>query len=154
MDASSEGLILVTNDGELADRLTHPRYGVAKTYHVTTVGHVPPAVLAQLRQGVHLAEGLARVVAVRIRKRHKKATVLEIVLDEGRNREIRRLLARVGHKVLRLVRVSIGPLKLANLPRGASRRLTADEVRGLYHATRRRSAPTKPQGRHNRALRR
>jgi 23S rRNA pseudouridine2605 synthase len=131
LDRSSEGLILVTNDGELSNRLTHPRYGVEKVYRVRVAGHPPVEMLAQLRKGVHLAEGVARVAGVKIRRRHRESTELEITLAEGRNREIRRLFARVGHKVLRLQRVAFGPLKLGDLPVGAFRRLTQEEVRQL-----------------------
>jgi 23S rRNA pseudouridine2605 synthase len=133
LDLYSEGLILVTNDGDLANRLTHPRYGVAKTYRVTVAGTPTREVLDQLRHGVHLAEGLARAEHVSIKARHKESTVLEMVLREGKNREIRRILARVGHKVLRLTRIAVGPVRLGDLPSGASRRLTRDEVRSLQH---------------------
>ncbi len=134
LDKSSEGLILLTNDGELANRLTHPRYGVEKTYRVLVAG-VPKATdLARLRRGVHLAEGVAKVVRVKIVSRYKESTVLEIVLNEGRNREIRRLLARLGHKVLRLKRVAIDGVRLGNMPVGACRPLRRDEVRRLYQA--------------------
>jgi 23S rRNA pseudouridine2605 synthase len=128
---SSEGLILVTNDGELADRLTHPRYGVPKTYHVEVAGTLAPRQLERLRRGVHLAEGFARVVSAEVLRAYRHSTLLEIVLAEGRNREIRRILARVGHKVERLRRVAIGPLRLADLPLGAARPLERDEVRRL-----------------------
>ena len=139
LDKSSEGLILVTNDGELANRLTHPRYGVEKTYLVRVVGRPHNDKLKELRAGVYLAEGLVKVNRIRIKKRFKTVTELEIVLDEGRNREIRRLLAKIGHKVLNLRRVSIGPLRLADLPSGAHRRLTADEVKSLRRATQART---------------
>jgi len=135
LDMSSEGLILLTNDGELANRLTHPRYGVEKTYHVEVAGITDRNVLSQIRRGVHLAEGFARVVRVRIKSRRKGSTILEMVLDEGRNREIRRLLARVGHKVQRLIRVAIGPVRLGGLPPGAYRPLTTEERRALRTAT-------------------
>lgn len=134
LDLFSEGLILLTNDGELANRLTHPRYGVRKTYRVLVAGHPTREVVSSLRRGMHLAEGFASACAVRIKRRDKKSTVLEIVLDEGRNREIRRLLARVGHKVLRLVRIGIGPLRLGNLAAGEYRRLGREEVRALRRA--------------------
>jgi 23S rRNA pseudouridine2605 synthase len=134
LDMSSEGLIVLTNDGELANRLTHPRYGVEKTYRAMVAGHITPEVLAKLHRGVHLAEGAARVIQARVKRQHKQATFVEIVLAEGRNREIRRILARVGHKVLRLTRIAIGPLHLGNLPQGAYRRLTRQEVEGLRHA--------------------
>jgi len=136
LDLNSEGLILVTNDGELANRLTHPRYGVEKTYRVQVAGHPERKVLAQLRQGVRLAEGTARVARVKIVGTHKDSTILEMVLGEGRNREIRRMLARVGHKVLRLVRIAVGPVRLANLPPGQHRRLTRQEIAQLHRAVR------------------
>ncbi len=136
LDMSSEGLILVTNDGELADRLTHPRYGVEKTYQVEVAGSLDRKELDQLRKGVHLAEGFARVVSARVVRQYKHSTQLEIVLAEGRNREIRRILARVGHKVERLRRVAIGPLRLAELPLGQTRPLERDEVRQLKRAAR------------------
>jgi 23S rRNA pseudouridine2605 synthase len=131
LDRSSEGLIIVTNDGRLADQLTHPRYGVDKTYAVRVAGHPTAAQLGQLRRGVHLAEGVARVARLHVKRRNKLTTDLEIVLNEGRNREIRRILARIGHKVLMLRRVALGSLRLGALPVGASRRLTRDEIRRL-----------------------
>lgn len=131
LDLSSEGLMLVTNDGELANRLAHPRYGVEKTYHALVAGRPAPEVFESLRRGVHLAEGVARVVSVKVKSEIKQSTVLEIVLAEGRNREIRRLLARVGHKVLRLKRVAIGPLRLKDLEPGQWRPLRRDEIESL-----------------------
>jgi 23S rRNA pseudouridine2605 synthase len=124
LDISSEGLILVTNDGELANGLTHPRHGVEKIYHVQVAGQVQPEMLAQLRRGMHLAEGFAHAKYARIKSRRKRSSILEMILDEGRNREIRRLLARVGHKVQRLKRVAVGPVRLGDLPTGAARPLT------------------------------
>ncbi|MFV2066592.1 MAG: pseudouridine synthase [Pirellulales bacterium] len=134
LDRASEGLILLTNDGELANQLTHPRFGIEKTYHVEVAGHADRVILAKLRRGVRLAEGFAKVVHVRIKRRRKQSTVLEMVLDEGRNREIRRLLARVEHKVLRLTRVAVGPVRLGDLPPGSYRELTRTELKALRHA--------------------
>ena len=134
LDRSSEGLILVTNDGELANLLTHPRYGIDKTYHVRVAGHPTVELLRKLREGVRLAEGLARVQSIRIKKRYRDSCDLEVVLNEGRNREIRRILARVGHKVMQLKRIGMGPLRLGELPRGAHRRLTMREVQQLRQA--------------------
>lgn len=131
LDLSSDGLILVTNDGELANRLTHPRYGVAKTYRVTVVGQPAREVLIKLRKGVHLAGGVARVEQIRVKSRRKGTAILEMVLREGMNREIRRIFAQVGHKVLRLTRVAVGPIRLGSLPPGESRRLTREEVKSL-----------------------
>jgi 23S rRNA pseudouridine2605 synthase len=140
LDRASEGMILVTNDGEFANRLAHPRYGVHKTYRVLVAGRPEPAQLKQLLDGVHLAEGVARAVSVRVKKLHKDSADLEIVLNEGKNREIRRVLARIGHKVLRLKRIAIGSIKLADLPTGQSRRLTQQEVRTLLGETGQKSS--------------
>ena len=142
LDLNSEGLILVTNDGEFANRLTHPRYEVPKTYVVQVAGKPQPEELAKICRGVYLAEGLARAERAVIRSHHKNSTLLEMVLTEGQNREIRRLLAKMGHKVLRLVRVAIGPVKLGKLPPGAVRPLTHQEVASLRLA----SHPTDPKG--------
>lgn len=132
LDQYSEGLILVTNDGELANRLTHPRYGATKTYHVVVAGAVEPKTLERLERGVHLAEGVARVASLKVKKERPQSTDLEMVLEEGKNREVRRVFAAVGHKVLKLKRVQIGPLKLADLPVGAHRPLTKDEFEKLH----------------------
>ncbi len=132
LDIASEGLILVTNDGALANQLTHPRHGVEKTYEVQVAGDLNVEVLGTLRKGVHLAEGFVQVVHVRIKSRRRNGTILEMVLDEGRNREIRRLLAKVGHRVQRLTRIAVGPIRLGEMPKGASRRLTPEEVRKLH----------------------
>ncbi len=131
LDLGSDGLILVTNDGELANRLTHPRYGVAKTYRVTVAGQPSREVLMKLRKGVHLAESIARAERVVVKSRRKESTILEMVLREGKNREIRRILARLGHKVLRLTRTAVGPIRLGTLPPGEARRLTREEVKSL-----------------------
>lgn len=139
LDQSSEGLILVTNDGDLANQLTHPRYGVPKKYLVQVQGRPSPEKLRSLVDGVYLAEGKARVSNIKFKRRTKDTSWLEIVLDEGRNREIRRLLARIGHKVLRLRRIGIGPLALGELPLGAHRQLTFEEVAALRKAV--ESAP-------------
>ncbi len=137
LDKASEGLILVTNDGQLANELTHPRYGVDKTYQVQVAGVPTAAELATLRRGVHLAEGVLRIAQLRVKSRHKKSAVLEIVLNEGRNREIRRMLAHLGHKVMQLRRIAIGGIRLRGLPSGAARKLTRDEVARLRRSVRR-----------------
>ena len=135
LDKSSEGLILVTNDGDLANRLTHPRYAVPKTYIVHVAGQPRWEDLKVLMRGVRLAEGVARVTDIKVRKRLRSGCELQIVLDEGRNRQIRRILARIGHKVTRLKRVAIGPLPLADLGPGSWRRLEPFEVEALRAAS-------------------
>jgi len=131
LDMSSEGLILATNDGELANLLTHPRYGVEKTYRVLVAGRPAPEVLAKLRRGVHLAEGVARAERVEVKSHHKESTMLEIVLREGKNREIRRILAQLGHKVMKLSRIAVGPIRLGDMPVGAVRKLSKEEIAAL-----------------------
>jgi len=134
LDKDSEGLILLTNDGALSERLTHPKYGVPKVYRVQVAGELTEAGVRQLREGVHLAEGFAKVENVVIKGRHKQSTILEMTLTEGMNREVRRLLARIGHKVLALVRIAVGPVKLGKLTPGEWRKLTQTEVERLYAA--------------------
>ncbi len=131
LDQSSEGLILVTNDGDLANQLTHPRFGVEKKYHVQVAGVPTGEQLKSLEEGVYIAEGKAKATSVRYLRKVKTSSWIEIVLAEGRNREIRRMLASIGHKVRTLKRVSIGPLKMGDLPLGAHRPLTVYEVKQL-----------------------
>jgi 23S rRNA pseudouridine2605 synthase len=152
LDRTSEGLILVTNDGDLANRLAHPRYGVSKTYEVEVAGRLTQDTLRRLQRGVRLAEAFVRMAEARIRRRRKQSTVLKVVLREGRNREIRRMLASVGHRVLRLKRVALGPLRLGDLPAGGYRRLETSELRKLRFAAERRGGSsakkkTGPKGR-------
>ena len=145
LDQSSEGLILVTNDGELANRLTHPRYGIQKKYHVLVAGTPATSDLKALEKGVYLAEGKAKATSAKFLRKVKTSTWLEIVLAEGRNREIRRMLASIGNKVRTLKRVSIGPLKMGDLPIGAHRPLTVYELKALKRATEDGAAPPRPK---------
>ncbi len=131
LDRMSEGLILVTNDGELANLLAHPRYGVEKKYLVQVAGVPTPETLDKLRRGIGLAEWMARAQHVHLKSQHKLSSVLEMVLDEGKNREIRRMLAQLGHKVHQLKRVAIGNLSLGGLLPGQCRQLTWAEVEAL-----------------------
>ncbi|MEM9587464.1 MAG: pseudouridine synthase, partial [Planctomycetota bacterium] len=132
LDRSSEGLILLTNDGDLAQRLAHPRFGIQKVYRVTVAGKVDGETMKQMRRGIYISEGLVRVDGARILKSKARATQMEIRLREGKNREIRRILARLGHKVQTLQRIAIGPLRLGDLPPGAYHALTKAEVQKLY----------------------
>jgi len=141
LDLSSEGLILVTNDGELANQLTHPRFGVDKTYMALVAGKPDPSVYRQLREGVHLAEGWARCVSVYVKRELPQSTLLEIVLNEGKNREIRRILAKVGHKVLKLKRSAIGDVKLQGLKPGEYRKPTREELKTLREAMHHKKLP-------------
>jgi 23S rRNA pseudouridine2605 synthase len=146
LDRASEGLILVTNDGEFANRITHPRYGVEKTYLVRVAGAPTPAELARLTKGVYLSDGFCRVQSIVAKKRQGRSTDLVMVLNEGRNRELRRVLARVGHKVLRLKRIAVGPIKLADLPSGAWRRLMPGEIESLLQLAKEKRKAAKGKG--------
>lgn len=134
LDAASTGLILLTNDGELSQRLTHPKHGVPKRYAVVVAGQVELDSLKRLQRGIYLAEGRAKVDHAKLKKVRKGSSEVEITLSEGKNREIRRVLARLGHKVVSLKRIAIGPLKLGELPEGAYRPLSSNEVSALYAA--------------------
>lgn len=131
LDEASEGLLLMTNDGDLAATMMHPRYGIPKTYQVQVAGRPSAADLRKLLEGVWLSDGRVRARSVKRLKRQGQSTWLRIVLTEGKNREIRRMLAKLGHKVMRLRRVAIGPVKLDRLPRGKARRLSAAELAEL-----------------------
>jgi len=134
LDVDAEGLLLLTNDGELTYRLTHPRHGVPRVYKVLVEGEAGPSALLALRRGVRLEDGPARVdAAVRLSGSGGQAW-LELTLSEGRYREVKRLCRGVGLRVLRLVRVRFGPLQLGALERGAWRDLTAREVKTLQAA--------------------
>lgn len=137
LDEDSEGLLLLTNDGDLAFRLMHPRFGVEKTYLVQVAGHPEKEDLQQLLKGVWLSDGHVRARRIKRLKSQGESTWLEIVLSEGKNREIRRMLARLKHKVMRLRRTALGPLILGRLAAGKSRPLRAIELDQLRRASER-----------------
>jgi 23S rRNA pseudouridine2605 synthase len=133
LDADTTGLILLTNDGELAERLTHPRYGVEKVYRARVQpARLSPGTVKALRAGVELEDG--RTAPARVRQ--PASGVLEIAIREGRKRQVRRMVEAVGHRVVELERVAFGPLGLRGLERGRSRRLKASEVERLRRAAR------------------
>jgi len=134
LDFHSAGLLLLTNDGELALRLTHPRYGVRKTYRVKVKGVPTPETLGLLARGVRLADGTTAAAEVRIERSRDDKTWLELTLGEGRKREVRRMCEEVGHPVEKLVRVRLGPLSLGKLRPGEHRALTARELRDVRRA--------------------
>jgi 23S rRNA pseudouridine2605 synthase len=134
LDADSEGLLLLTNDGELAHRLTHPSYGVAKTYLAEVAGPVPRAVGRQLLGGVELDDGPAKVDSFKLVDAVQRTALVEVVIHEGRKHIVRRLFEEVGHPVNRLIRTAIGPIRLGDLKPGRTRRLTNAEVAALFKA--------------------
>lgn len=133
LDADSEGLIVLTNDGRLANYLTHPRYGVEKTYLVLVEGR-PGKWVDQLTEGVDLDDGMAAARRARVVDTLKGRTLVEIVMTEGRKREIRRMCSALGHEVVRLVRTAIGPISDRQLKPGTWRHLEPEEVAALYAA--------------------
>jgi len=148
LDENSVGLLLVTNDGELSHQLAHPKFQVPKVYHVLVAGIPNGETLKKAREGVYFSDGLFRVDRVKKLKSKGKSTVLEVMLAEGRNREIRRLFARLGHKVMLLERATFGPLELRNVAPGRYRALTKKEMTLLtdyiqHGAERRREDATK-----------
>ncbi|MGP1273489.1 MAG: pseudouridine synthase [Phycisphaerales bacterium] len=153
LDFDTTGLLLLTNDGELANRLTHPRFGVTKTYRAVVKGSLTDEDARELERGIYLAErragqtvGAARTarVEVSVFKRDRERTVLELRLTEGRNRQVRRMLAAVGCPVKKLERVAMGPVRLSGLPRGAWRELSRGEIEALRRAVRRGKSADRP----------
>lgn len=139
LDKPSEGLVLMTNDGQLAHRLTHPRYGHEKVYAVTVEGHISDQTVDQWRRGVMLDGRITAPAPIEIIERGRDFTRLRVILREGRKRQIRRIAATLGHPVRQLIRERIGPLSLGDLQTGQWRYLTESEVRLL-----KRSAAEEP----------
>jgi 23S rRNA pseudouridine2605 synthase len=131
LDRDTEGLLLLTNDGDLANGLLHPRFGVEKEYLAEVEGSPTPRHLAMLRRGVELDDGLARAASARVAARAGERGAVRLVMTEGRKREVRRLLAAAGLPVTRLVRLRVGPVRLGRLPPGEVRELTHEEVVAL-----------------------
>ena len=131
LDADSTGLLLLTNDGELANRLTHPRYGVAKTYRARLGKPPTDRDLQRLRRGIELEDGPTASTEVKRVARQE----IEIVLREGRNRQVRRMVEAVGNRVVALRRVRFGPLELGGLGEGKARQLSVDEISTLRQAS-------------------
>ncbi len=134
LDAETEGLLLLTNDGELANRLGHPTHGVAKTYIATIDAPVPPGTGGRLRKGVALEDGPAAVDSFKIIQQTPREALVEVTLHIGRNRIVRRLLASQDRPVRALVRTSVGPIRLGSQRPGTVRRIEGPELRSLYTA--------------------
>jgi 23S rRNA pseudouridine2605 synthase len=128
LDTPTQGLILLTNDGELAQRLAHPRYEVPKTYLATVNGRVPRGLVKKLKAGVELEDGPARADAVTVKETAPMASIIELTLHDGRNRVVRRMMDAAGHPVLELVRTQVGPIRLGDLRSGRSRIIKGAEL--------------------------
>ena len=131
LDEDSEGLLIVTNDGDLAQKMAHPSYRIFRTYHVLVAGFPTPETLTELRSGIYFEEGRFRVEGVKSIKKQGQSTWCEVILAEGHNREVRRLFSRVGHKVMKLQRVAFGPIFLGKMLRGDIREMRRDELERL-----------------------
>ena len=134
LDYETEGLLVLTNDGDLTQLLTHPRHGVDKTYLAEVEGVPTPGELRALRTGVDLDDGLTAPATAALVQQHGSGAAIELTIHEGRNRQVRRMCDAIGHPVRRLVRTRIGPLADGNLPPGEWRPLTPGDVRALYEA--------------------
>jgi 23S rRNA pseudouridine2605 synthase len=134
LDAETEGLLLLTDDGELGHRLMHPAYQVAKTYLAEVAGPLPRDLGSRLRSGVELDEGPVRLDAFRVLHVAGDRAMVELVLHEGRNRVVRRTMAAVGHPVKRLARTSVGPVRLGQAASGSVRELSSEEIGALQSA--------------------
>jgi pseudouridine synthase len=134
LDYDTEGLMLLTNDGELAHRLAHPSFEVAKTYLADVTGPVPRDVGRRLATGIELDDGVATADRFRVVETSGRRALVQITLHEGRKHVVRRMLAAAGHPVSRLVRTDVGPIRLGNLRPGTSRELTTREIGELYAA--------------------
>ena len=129
LDWESTGLMILTNDGDLADRLLHPRYGHTRTYHVRVEGKVSDLTLRKIERGVTLEDGVARATPVVLEGGEEDSTWLQLTVTEGRNRLIRRIMLRVGHPVMKLKRITHGPFKLAGIRPGGIKKLTEREYK-------------------------
>jgi len=132
LDYDAEGLLLLTNDGELANRLLHPRYGISKVYDVKIKGHPDKNAIEQLRSGVRIEEGVTAPAEVEIIRELPNAAWLRITLHQGWNRQIKRMCLAVGHPVLRIRRIAYGPVRLGTLSPGRHRLFRLDEIRKIY----------------------
>ncbi|MGI6588539.1 MAG: pseudouridine synthase [Peptococcia bacterium] len=131
LDYHSEGLLLLTNDGELTYHLTHPRFAIAKTYLVKVQGRVNKQNVERLQKGIELEDGLTQPALVKVRQCKQAETLLEITIREGRNRQVRRMCEKIGHPVITLKRLKFGPLALGNLKVGEYRELNLYEIQAL-----------------------
>ncbi len=144
LDEDSEGLILVTNDGDFSNRVTHPKFGLEKVYDLKLRGELTQADLDRVRKGVWLSTGKTQRMFTKVIKRSKQFTFVRVAIHEGKNRQLRRIFAKVGNAVLKLKRIRIGPVDLRTVKKGTARRLDASEVKAIED----RLAEIKKQGGH------
>lgn len=143
LDYDTSGVLLLTNDGELANKLTHPRFGVEKTYRAIVEGRLMPEEIKRLQSGVFLEEFKSEGAQVRVVAVRRETSVVDLTIHEGKNRQVRRMFETVGHPVVALARLRFGPVRLGDLPPGQSRPLTEREERMLDHIRRGTAAAKK-----------
>ena len=146
LDYNTEGLLLLTNDGELANRVLHPRYKLPKVYVALVKGVVPKNKLRKMRAGIELEDAFAKPDDVKILRYEGPRTWIQITFHEGRKHIVKRFLARFGHPVVKLIRVAIGPIRLGDLPKGKWRDLTGREIRRLFKAVGLKYSPQEVKG--------
>jgi len=134
LDYDAAGLLLLSNDGELAYRLQHPRFKVPRTYEVKVKGRPDERALTRLQRGVHLEDGITAAAEVKLLEESQKVSWLTLTLKEGRNHQVKRMCSAVGHPVLRLRRIAVGPIKLGRLRAGTLRRISSRELQSLKRA--------------------
>ena len=135
LDRDTTGLLLMTNDGEIAFRLTHPKFGIKKKYHALVEGFVTDAETAEIEKGVHLEEGETAPCKLEILNRNQRLTELNVTLHEGKKRQIRRIFEGIGHYVKELERTNYGPLSLGDLKMGHKKELSSQDIRSLLDVT-------------------
>ncbi|MGA1329334.1 MAG: pseudouridine synthase [Candidatus Nanopelagicales bacterium] len=135
LDADTEGLLLLTNDGQLANRLTHPAFGVSKRYLLKIQAPVPKGMGKRLKQGIMLDDGLARFDDFKVVDSTKNEAIIEVAIHEGRNRIVRRAFEEMGFPIRSLIRIAVGPIELKDLKSGQMRRLTSQEIAALKSVT-------------------
>lgn len=146
LDVDAEGLLVITNDGELAHLLSHPRFAMSRTYRVKVKGVPEERALSRLKKGVMLEDGKARVLSIRILQGTEKNSWMEVVVGEGRNHLVKRLFSAIHHPVLKLKRIEFGPLRLGKLPTGQFRYLTPEEITKLKRRSSESPRPIPPPG--------
>lgn len=143
LDYDTGGALMLTDDGELAHRLMHPRYGVEKTYRAEIAGAISSADIGRLREGIFLSDGRSAAAKVRLLSVRRDRSLLDLTIHEGRNRQVRRMFEALGHRVLSLTRIRFGPLHLGDLAPGRTRELTPGEIEALH--AQRRQPPRAPR---------
>ena len=131
LDYDAEGLLLMTNDGKFANLITHPRYRISKTYLVKIEGNPSKKIIEEMKKGVEIGKGKAHISYVKLIYKREKTSLIEIIIKEGRYREIKRIFEKIGHPVIRIKRIAIGPLKIGKLKPGEYRFLTHEEVKKI-----------------------